>query len=49
MEITHIYENTLGLKCYNIEEVADPKVKTVFQGRSDEDRAKNLNRITIKK
>ena len=24
------YENTLGLKCYNIEEVADQKVKTAF-------------------
>lgn len=24
------YENVLGLKCYNIEEVADQKVKTAF-------------------
>ncbi|MDR1527259.1 MAG: methylmalonyl-CoA epimerase [Dysgonamonadaceae bacterium] len=24
------YENILGLKCYNIEEVADQKVKTAF-------------------
>ena len=24
------YENTLGLKCYNIEEVTDQKVKTAF-------------------
>lgn len=24
------FENTLGLKCYNIEEVADQKVKTAF-------------------
>ena len=24
------YENILGLKCYSIEEVADPKVKTAF-------------------
>lgn len=24
------YENVLGLKCYNVEEVADQKVKTAF-------------------
>lgn len=24
------FENVLGLKCYNIEEVADQKVKTAF-------------------
>ena len=24
------YENILGMKCYNIEEVADQKVKTAF-------------------
>ena len=24
------YENVLGLKCYNIEEIADQKVKTAF-------------------
>jgi len=26
----HFYENVLGLKCYNIEEVVDQKVKTAF-------------------
>lgn len=29
-EAISYYENVLGLKCYNIEEVADQKVKTAF-------------------
>ncbi len=29
-EVIPYYENVLGLKCYNIEEVADQKVKTAF-------------------
>ncbi|MCD8172592.1 MAG: methylmalonyl-CoA epimerase [Alistipes sp.] len=29
-EATPYYENVLGLKCYNIEEVADQKVRTAF-------------------
>ena len=29
-EQLHHYEQVLGLKCYNIEEVADQKVKTAF-------------------
>lgn len=29
-ESIEYYENTLGLKCYSIEEVADQKVKTAF-------------------
>ncbi len=29
-EAIPFYENILGLKCYNIEEVADQKVKTAF-------------------
>ena len=29
-EVLHYFENTLGLKCYAIEEVADQKVKTAF-------------------
>lgn len=29
-EAIPFYENVLGLKCYNIEEVADQKVKTAF-------------------
>lgn len=29
-EVLPYYENVLGLKCYNIEEVADQKVKTAF-------------------
>ena len=30
------YEGVLGLKCYNIEVVADPKSKNrIFQGRTD--------------
>ena len=29
-EAIPFYENTLGLKCYNIEEVKDQKVKTAF-------------------
>ncbi len=29
-EVLPYFENTLGLKCYNIEEVADQKVKTAF-------------------
>ena len=29
-EAVPYYENVLGLKCYNVEEVADQKVKTAF-------------------
>ena len=29
-EVLPYFENVLGLKCYNIEEVADQKVKTAF-------------------
>lgn len=29
-EVIPFYENTLGLKCYAVEEVADQKVKTAF-------------------
>lgn len=29
-EAIAFYENVLGLKCYNVEEVADQKVKTAF-------------------
>ena len=29
-EAIHFYEKVLGLSCYNIEEVADQKVKTAF-------------------
>ena len=29
-EALPFYENVLGLKCYNVEEVADQKVKTAF-------------------
>ncbi len=29
-EVLPYYENVLGLKCYNIEEVTDQKVKTAF-------------------
>jgi len=29
-EALPFYENVMGLKCYNIEEVADQKVRTAF-------------------
>lgn len=37
------WEKMLGTKCYNIEEVADQKVRTPFQSRTDENRVARID------